>query len=377
MSPRPSAAVQQTSIRGQVFRGDLAGVAEAKIESTHANLDPTQNQGHDGAPGRGRKGHPQRFQDGTQLRELLAQKWPLLKYCKAAARRRSSVSATVAPATAARYSRADSDNARRSPGHLASPTRSPRRFARRLPGRQLQGQAVQFGARVEGQGLRRRRGRLPVVPPRRARVCRDQWEWMARTSGSARPEYFQHLREAFGGGPRMAAVGGTWATTASRTSVVVGLDFVTLGRPGAADQPARPQEVKCLCSSGYEGRPGTRPPARAAGPTRRRPPGGAPCVSARQAAGRAPEHSVKDHKIGPRPSVQEAAIGLHVSREPATKQRGYRPTRGQSPRRKRSRRLVQAAQQGEGQALGIRGLQRPQSQHPAVHVRWGLPLRGR
>ena len=51
---------------GQVLRGDLAGVAEAKMESTQADLDPIQDQGHDGAPGRGRKGHPDGFQDGTR-----------------------------------------------------------------------------------------------------------------------------------------------------------------------------------------------------------------------------------------------------------------------------------------------------------------------
>jgi hypothetical protein len=39
------------------------------MKSTQAKLDPIEDQGHDGAPGRARKGHPDRFQDRTELCE--------------------------------------------------------------------------------------------------------------------------------------------------------------------------------------------------------------------------------------------------------------------------------------------------------------------
>ena len=111
---------------------------------------------------------------------------PLIKYCMAAARRRSSISATVAPGTAARYSRAASEPRPAFARASASPTRS-RRCLAVVPRSQLQGQAVQLGGAVEGQGFRRLLRRLPVIDPR-AVVFPGPWKWMARTSGSARPD---------------------------------------------------------------------------------------------------------------------------------------------------------------------------------------------
>ena len=147
-------------------------------------------------------------------------------------------------------------------------------------------------------------------------------------------------------------------------AVVVGLDFVTLRRPGAADQPARPQEVKCLLLAGAQkGGPGrVRLPERPArhGDDLQE----APRVL-RQAPDARPEHLVKGHLIGPRPSVQEAGIGLHVSHELGDEERVTARLAG-NRRGVGAAGLVQAAQQGQGQALGVRGLQRPQSQHPAV-----------
>ncbi len=120
----------------------------------------------------------------------------------------------------------------------------------------------------------------------------------------------------------------------------------------------------------------TRPPARAAGPghgddLQEAPP--RPCA----AAGRGPEHLVKDHKIGPRPSVQEAGIGLHRIARAQRTENGLPPdSRAIAAAWVMPAGLVQAAQQGQGH--GPRCPRAPASPEPAPGgPRWGLPLRGR
>ena len=52
----------------QVLRGDRAGVAWPKMESTQAEPRPIDDERHEGAHRRGRQRHSDRFQDGREDR---------------------------------------------------------------------------------------------------------------------------------------------------------------------------------------------------------------------------------------------------------------------------------------------------------------------
>ena len=276
----------------------------------------------------------------------------------------------MAPAAAARYSLAASGPRPAFAKASASPTRS-RRCRCVFPRSQVQGQAVQLGGAVEGQGLRRLRRRLPVIHPR-ALVLPGPMKVDGQDLGIGPARGLQHLREA----SVVALERRRWdvGDHGLADAVVVGLDFVTLRRPGAADQPARPQEVKCLLLAGAQkGGPGrVRLPERPArhGDDLQE----APRVL-RQAPDARPEHLVKDHLIGPRPSVHEAGIGLHVSHELSDEERVTARLAG-NRRGVGARRPRPGGPAGSGP--GPRRPRAPASPEPAPDgPRWGLPLRGR
>ena len=199
---------------GQVLRGDLAGVARAKMESTQADLDPIQDQGHDGAPRRARKGHPDRFQDRTELRESFVE---VARDSGTAWRRARRSSKRLGDRGPGGRGEVFPRRLGAAPGvrqGIREPHPEPALLGV-VPRSQLQGQAVQLGGAVEGQGLRRLRRRLPVIHPR-ALVLPGPMKVDGQDLGIGPARGLQHLREAVGGGPR-APIGGTWATTASRT----------------------------------------------------------------------------------------------------------------------------------------------------------------
>jgi hypothetical protein len=215
------------------------------MKSMQCELDPIEDQGHDGAPRGLWKGHSDGFQDRTELRV------PFVEVA-----RDQELHGGAPPELEGLLDRGSGGRGEVFPRRLrAAPgvrqcIREPRsELARRYvcPRLQVQGQAVQLGGAVEGQGLRRLRRRLSVIHPR-ALVLPRPMKVDGQDLGIGPGRGLQHLREAsvVALELRRRDVGDHGLADA----VVVGLDFVVLGRPGAADQPARPQEVKCLLFAG-------------------------------------------------------------------------------------------------------------------------------
>ncbi len=195
MIPRPLAAVQQTSIQpSQVLRGDLMGLARHGSGALASGAGSAAGSGTTWraavCPGR-----TSRRPSGLPCSSASpSSKWPLIRYCMAARRWSSNASAAVDPGGRREIALAPPrGRARRSPGHPQGPIRS-RWASASSHAPSSEGEPVQLGGAVEGQGLRRLLGRLRVIRPRAQRLAR-RLEVDGQDLGIGPARSFQHRRQ--------------------------------------------------------------------------------------------------------------------------------------------------------------------------------------
>ena len=213
MIPRPLAAVQQTSIR-------VRSSAETWLASRGRKWSPRNRilirfRIRDTMARRGVAGRviPTAFRTAPSCASP-SSRWPVIKNCMAARRRSSK---RLGDRGSGGRGEVFPRRLGAAPGvrqGIREPHPEPACSVRRPP--------------VAGPGpggTAWRRGRRPGPPPPappparntspRARVAGHRWKWTARTSGSARPEDSSTCARLRWW--PSSAVGGTWATTASRT----------------------------------------------------------------------------------------------------------------------------------------------------------------
>ena len=193
---------------------------------------------------------------------------------------------------------------------------------------QLEGQAVQRGGPVEGQGLGRLGRRHGVIVPRPPGLV-GPTEMAGQDLGIGPAGGLERLRQA----EVMPRQGGRGQAGDDRLAdaVVIRLDLVPIRRAGAPDQAAasagRPAPTARPAPARRRGRP---PPDPTAGPRRRRPPAAAaPPPAGVGCAPRAPR---------PAPPPRPPPVGASTRRRPGgaaparRRRTGCRPTPGRWPR---------------------------------------------